>query len=154
MHRKNLSKLLKEKKLSIAIAESCTGGIVSKQFSSIPGASGYFKLGIVAYSPRAKNVLLGVPMWLIQKTNGVCPEIAQIMAKNVARVASVDIGASIVGFAGPSAPRKDKLGLVFMAVAFKGKVRVEKEKLQGSRLQIMQKASHGLIDLIYEVASA
>lgn len=150
---KKLNKLisiLKEKKLSLALAESCSGGYASYLITKIPGCSKVFKGTIVTYSLDSKNRLLQLPFTIIKKTEGVSAQIAALLANNVRKKFKSDIGASLVGFAGPRAKIGFKVGIIFLGIVFKGKIKTRKIILKGRRDSIRKKASHLLIDLIYD----
>ena len=116
------------KKRTIAIAESCTGGLLSKRLTDIPGSSKFIKLNLVTYSSEAKTKLLKVPQKLIKKYGSVSQEVASAMAKGIKNLANVDIGLSITGIAGPTGGTKTKpVGLVYFGFA-KGK-KVETRKM-------------------------
>ncbi len=132
-------KILTSKKLKIAIAESCTGGFLSKRLTDIPGSSAFIDLNLVTYSNDAKNKLLKVPNEKLKKYGAVSPEVAISMASGIKNLAKSDIGFSITGIAGPSGGSKEKpIGLVYFALAYKGKVKVENKIFSSrySRLEI------------------
>ncbi len=150
---KKLNKLisiLREKKLSLALAESCSGGYASYLITKIPGCSKVFKGAIVVYSLDSKNRLLQLPFTIIKETQGVSAKVAALLANNIRKKFKSDIGASLVGFAGPQAKIGSKVGTIFLGIAFKGKIKTKKNTLKGRRDNIRKKASHLLIDLIYD----
>lgn len=115
-----VGKLLAEKNLTIAIAESCTGGFISNEITNIPGSSHYMKGGLVAYSNSSKSTMLDVDSELIEKYGAVSKEVALQMAKNVALHFESDIGVSTTGIAGPGGGTDEKpVGLVWMGFRFK-----------------------------------
>ncbi|MCK6485280.1 MAG: competence/damage-inducible protein A [Phycisphaerae bacterium] len=110
--------LLREKRRTIATAESCTGGWAAKQLSDIPGSSAYFLSGIVCYSNEAKVNLLGVPREIIERHGAVSAEVAESMALRCRALAASDYALSITGIAGPDGGTPDKpVGLVYIALA-------------------------------------
>ena len=110
--------ILTEKKLTLSVAESCTGGLVANRLTDVPGSSAFFERGAVTYSNQAKIDLLNVPADIIGKYGAVSDETARAMAEGVRRMAKTDIGLSITGIAGPSGGTKEKpVGTVFIAVA-------------------------------------
>lgn len=141
---------LQKNKLTIAVAESCTGGYLSYILTKIPGSSKVFKGGIVAYSLKIKNKFFSIPFSLLKTTQGVSKEIALILAKRVRKLFSADIGASIVGFAGPKTKKGTKVGTVFMSVADKRGKEVKKIIIKGNRDVVRKKASYLLVKLIYK----
>src|SRR6185295_9157633 len=113
---------------TLAIAESCTGGLLGKRLTDIPGSSRYFLGGIIAYSNAVKSRLLGVPAKLLNdpKIGAVSRQAALCMAKNVRKKFGADFGISITGIAGPGRESKKPAGLVYIAVASATRARVKK----------------------------
>lgn len=109
---------LTEKKLTIAVAESCTGGLIANRLTDISGSSVYFERGLVTYSNEAKVSMLNVPADIIEKYGAVSEETARLMAEGVRKVANTDIGLSSTGIAGPTGGTKEKpVGTVYVALA-------------------------------------
>lgn len=109
--------ILKEKGLTVAFAESCTGGLVSKRLTEISGASGVFGCGVVSYSNKIKESVLGVRAETLAQSGAVSPQTAREMAEGVRRVSGADIGISITGIAGPDGGTPEKpVGLVYIGV--------------------------------------
>ncbi|MFA7676548.1 MAG: CinA family protein [Candidatus Omnitrophota bacterium] len=142
-----LIRLLKNKKLSLAIAESCSGGYVSYLITKTPGSSEVFKGSVIVYSLYSKSILLGIKKPLLEKTQGVSAEVAKLLAKTMKKKLKTDIGASIVGFAGPKAYGKMKKGTIFMAIDYKG-LSTKKILISGSRDMVRKKASGLLLEFI------
>ena len=118
---KKLVKILAKKKLKIAFAESCTGGLLASEITSISGASKVFNLGLVTYSDQAKTDILKVKKDIIKKYGAVSPECCEAMVNNLAKISKVQINVSITGIAGPNGGTKKKpVGLVYIGVK-KGK---------------------------------
>jgi nicotinamide-nucleotide amidase len=110
--------LLTEKKLTISVAESLTGGLVADRITNVPGSSAYFERGVVTYSNRSKTELLGVPEDIIKKHGAVSKEVAVLMAEGVRRASGTDIGVSTTGIAGPAGGTDQKpVGTIFIAVS-------------------------------------
>ena len=119
-------KLVKFKK-TIAIAESCTGGLLSKRLTDIPGSSNYIKLNVITYSNEAKNKLLKIPNEILKKYGAVSPQVAALMAKNIKQLADTDFGISITGIAGPGGGSKAKsVGLVYFGFAKGNNIKIKK----------------------------
>jgi competence/damage-inducible protein CinA-like protein len=111
--------MLITKGLKLAVSESCTGGLLSKRLTDLPGSSTYFERGVVSYSNEAKSSLIGVDQTLIQTKGAVSTGVAKAMALGIKKNAKVDIGVSITGIAGPSGGTEEKpVGTVFIALAF------------------------------------
>jgi len=137
-----------ENKITIASAESCTGGIVSSMLVSFAGISEVFLAGLVTYSNKSKMELLGVDAQIIEKYGAVSSECALAMAKGVRKVTGARCGISTTGIAGPTGAMQDKpVGLVYIAVCFDDKTKVEKLLLSGFRQEIMQEAAGRLLDM-------
>jgi len=110
--------LLTEKKLTIAVAESCTGGLITNRLTDVSGSSDYLERGLVTYSNQAKINLLGVPADVIEKHGAVSEETARLMAEGVRKIAGTDLGLSSTGIAGPTGGSKEKpVGTVYIALA-------------------------------------
>ena len=113
-----IGNLLRERKQTLATAESCTAGLLAGRITDIPGSSDYFDRGVVTYSNRSKTELLGVPEETIEKYGAVSKETAEAMALGIRRKAGVDYGVSVTGIAGPAGGTEEKpVGTVFIAVA-------------------------------------
>jgi nicotinamide-nucleotide amidase len=101
--------------LKLAVAESCTGGLLAAAITDQPGSSAYFSGGVVAYSNEVKQALLGVPAELIRSVGAVSAEVAQAMAEGVRRALGADLGVAVTGIAGPEADGTDKpVGLTYI----------------------------------------
>jgi len=119
-----LVEILVEMGISVATAESCTGGWVAKYLTDVPGVSAVFKEGFVVYENRAKVERLGVPAELLAEHGAVSREVAAAMAEGAARAAGARLSIATTGIAGPSGATPEKpIGLVFLAVAFDGRTR-------------------------------
>lgn len=137
-------KYLVEHGIKIAVAESCTGGILAGAITSIPGASEIFECGIVSYSERIKSQLLGLPMELIDDCGVVSETVALAMAQGVRLVSHADIGVGITGIAGPTGGSKEQpVGTVYVSVIYK-----EQSFTQNLRLYELGEFSRRQIRLI------
>jgi len=145
-----VGKLLIKKKLTIAVAESCTGGLLSSYMTDISGSSEYFILGIVAYSKSRKERVLKIPKAILEKYSSVSDKVSSLMAQNVKRIAKTDIGIGITGYAGPAGgTAKDPKGTVYIAVAFGGKILVKRHLFKGTRVVVKRKAVKQALRLLY-----
>ena len=137
-----LVKKLKQKKLKIAFAESCTGGMLSSTITSIPGSSKVFNLGLVTYSNKAKINILKVRKEIISKYGAVSKECCVSMVNNLSKISKANISVSITGIAGPNGGTKLKpVGLVYIGIK-KGKKIIIKENLFKNKNRItIQKAT-------------
>jgi len=148
IEEKTAIRLIKLRK-TLAIAESCSGGLLTNRLTDIPGSSQFLKVGIIAYSNEAKSKLLKVPPSLIQKYGAVSPETACAMAQGVRLSLQTDFGVSITGIAGPTGGTKTKpIGLTYMAVSSKKKQECLEFHFKGSRLQNKKLATTKALNLL------
>ncbi|MGR3317316.1 MAG: nicotinamide-nucleotide amidohydrolase family protein, partial [Candidatus Anammoxibacter sp.] len=141
--------LLKRHCLTIAIAESCTGGLTSSLLTNVSGISEFLVEAVVAYSNKVKVRVLGVPEELLEKHGAVSSQVASAMASGIRKHAESDIGIGITGIAGPTGDTPDKpIGLVYIAVDIKGAVDVKKHLFSGSRIDIKNRAAHTAINML------
>ena len=124
---KNLTTRLKKNKIKVAIAESCTGGLISYNLTKIPGASKFFMVGIVSYSNISKLDLLKVRQKTLTKYGAVSAEICKEMCNNLLKISKTNIAISITGIAGPDGGTKKKpIGLVYVGICSKNKFEIKK----------------------------
>ena len=134
---------------TIAVAESCTGGLVSDKLTNIPGISEYFLEGVVAYSNKAKVDVLGVPEELITKHGAVSPQVARAMAEGIKKRSLSDIGIGITGIAGPTGATQEKpVGLVYIAVVVDDVVVVKECRFRGSRIDIKTFSANTALNMV------
>jgi len=134
--------LLLALKITIAIAESCTGGLICHRLTNISGSSEYLEAGVVSYSNRSKMALLGVPEQIIRDHGAVSEACVRAMALGVKRLADTDLGLSVSGIAGPTGGTADKpVGTVHMALAWKEDVTCWQHLFKGSRREIKEQTS-------------
>jgi nicotinamide-nucleotide amidase len=113
-----VAKLLTERKLTLAVAESCTGGLVTDRLTDVPGSSAFLERGVIAYSNDCKADLLGVPEDVLKEFGAVSEETAVLMAEGVRKLGKCNLGLSTTGIAGPTGATADKpVGTVFVALA-------------------------------------
>lgn len=155
MLEEEIAQVLTKKKKTLAIAESCTGGLLSHRITNIPGSSKYFIGGIVAYSNSLKTSILGVPAGTMKKYGAVSREVALAMAKGARRAFKSDIAAAVTGIAGPGGGSKAKpVGLAYIAFSGGKKTVTRRVKFKGSRLSLKKKFSEAVLKLIIEVLAA
>jgi PncC family amidohydrolase len=141
--------LLLRKKLTIAAAESCTGGLLSSLLTSRPGSSAYFMLGAVVYSNRAKHTVLSIPLALINRHGAVSKQVAVKMALAVRKQAETDIGIGITGIAGPTGGTPDKpVGTVYIAASKRGKTISTKYNFRGTRAGIRNQSARAALNML------
>ena len=141
--------LLLERGFTVAVAESCTGGLVGKRFTDIPGSSEYFLGGVTAYHNDVKMNVLGVPAGMLAQYGAVSPEVAAAMAEGVREVLRSDCALSTTGVAGPGGGTDEKpVGLVYIGSVVDGVTEVERLMLWGRRDQIRERAALAAVDLL------
>ena len=139
---KNLVKRLTKKKLKIAFAESCTGGMLASEITSISGASKVFGIGLVTYSNQAKITVLKVNKSIIQKYGAVSPQCCEAMVKNLSKISKAQINVSITGIAGPNGGTKKKpVGLVYIGVKKNNKIFITKNVFKEKSRKAIQKST-------------
>jgi PncC family amidohydrolase len=135
----------------LAIAESCTGGLLSQRLTSIAGSSAYFQAGIVAYSNLAKSKILNIPSRIMQTHGTVSSVVAEKMATAVRELFQSDFGISITGIAGPTGGTKTKpLGLTYIAISTKKEILCIESVFPGDRNSIRKQASTQALKLLLE----
>ena len=144
-----VGKLLTEKKLTLATAESFTGGKIAEQITSVPGASAYFLGSVVSYSTKTKIDLLKVPKELIAAHSVVSAEEARVMAANVRQLFKSDVAIATTGNAGPTKGDSDApIGTVYIAIATKKEVFVSEFNMGNHRTKIVQKGVHKALEML------
>ena len=137
-----VARLLLSLKVTIAVAESCTGGLICHRLTNISGSSEYLEAGVVTYSNRSKMQLLGVPEQIIRDHGAVSEACVQAMAIGVKRMADTDLGLAVSGIAGPTGGTPEKpVGTVHMALARKEDVLCWRYVFKGERREIKEQAS-------------
>jgi len=140
-----VGRLLAESKLKLAVAESCTGGLLGHRITNVPGSSDYFEGGVVAYSYEAKERLLGVHHDTLYEHGAVSAETAMEMARGVRRALGADIGLAVTGIAGPGGGMPGKpVGLVYIALSSRNGEYVERhvwdDDREGNKLRSTEAA--------------
>ncbi len=144
-----LGKLLKEKGLTIALAESCTGGLISNRLTNISGSTAYFERGVVSYSNEAKVELLHVPAELIRNFGAVSEEVAGAMAEGIRAISRTDIGLSVTGIAGPTGGTEEKpVGLVYIGISDSRGTVVNKHNFPDERVRFKDRTSQAALELV------
>ena len=134
---------------TLAVAESCTGGLIARRLTEVPGSSSYFMEGVVTYSNEAKTRLLGVPADMIKEYGAVSAEVAEEMAEGVKALAETDFGLAVTGIAGPGGGTEEKpVGLVFIALADDAHTEHRRLMIPGDRHLIRTRASQAALDLL------
>ncbi len=147
-----VGELLVERKWKIATAESCTGGLLAKRLTDVPGSSRYFERGFVTYSNESKVQLVGVSPADLQAHGAVSVPVAEQLARGARKEAGADIGVGITGIAGPDGGSEEKpVGTVFIAIAAPESEVLRRYRFTGSRHAIRERTSQVALDLIRRV---
>jgi len=149
-----VGKLLAEQKQTLAIAESCTGGLITHRLTNVPGSSAYIIASVIAYAYEAKVAALGVSWDTLNKFGAVSAETVTEMARGAREKFSATIGLAITGIAGPGGGTPDKpVGLVYIALADANDVIVERHVWSGKRLQNKEQSAQAALELLYRYLS-
>ena len=146
--------ILKRKKLKLAVAESCTGGLLASSITSISGASKVFNLGLVTYSNQAKIRILKVNKNIIKKYGAVSHQCCLAMVNNLSKISKANINVSITGIAGPEGGTKQKpVGLVYIGMKKGKKVQIYRCLFKSKKRSSIQKATvKKTLDLILRIS--
>jgi nicotinamide-nucleotide amidase len=141
--------MLTERTLMIAVAESCTGGLIASRLTDVPGSSRYVERGIVSYSNLAKTELLGVPEEMLKAHVAVSEPIAKAMAEGIRSRSGVDIGIGVTGIAGPDGGTAEKpVGMVCIAAVSAGREAIRTFRFVGGREMVKFQASQAALDMV------
>ena len=144
-----IGKLCSSHKWKLALAESCTGGLIAYRLTEVPGSSAYLDRAVVTYSNKAKQELLGVSPWILRKHGAVSVQVAEAMAKGVREKSGVDLGVSVTGIAGPGGgSAKKPVGLVYMAIDGPRGSQSQRCRFWGNRTEIKLRSSQSVLDMI------
>ena len=148
---KKIGDLLRKNGMTLSVAESCTGGLVSDRLTNVSGSSHYFEGGVVSYSIKAKAQHLGIPLKYIERYGAVSPQVAKRMAEGVRKAFKTTFGLSTTGVAGPTGgTKKAPVGTVFIGLSDGRETVVRKENLKGSRREIKEKAAEQTLRVLYK----
>ena len=137
-----LHKKLIKKKLTISVAESCTGGLLAHNLTKLANSSKYFHMGLITYSNQAKIKILKVNENIIKKYGAVSKECCKSMVQNLTKISKSKINVSITGIAGPGGSSKNKpVGLVYIGIKKGKKVLIDKNKFKSKNRNSIQKSS-------------
>ena len=150
IHR--LHELFKAKGLTLSLAESCTGGLISHYITHLPGASAFFKTGVVSYSAEMKINILGVSSDIIASYGVVSEQTAREMAEKVRVLTGTDFSVSTTGNLGPDVLEGKEKGLVYIAVGKEGQTFVKGLRLRGNRKENKEEAALEALKFLIEIA--
>ena len=140
---------LRQKGLTLSAAESCTGGLIAKRLTDVPGASAAFLGGVVSYTNAVKAGVLGVPRDLLEQYGAVSEPVARAMAEGVRRLTGSDLSVSVTGLAGPDGDdRGNPVGTVYLGLSLPGETLVRRLALGGDRSRIRLLAASSALDMI------
>ncbi|UCD05080.1 MAG: nicotinamide-nucleotide amidohydrolase family protein [candidate division WOR-3 bacterium] len=149
---REVGKMLLEKRLSLSVCESCTGGMLGAAITSIPGSSRYFAGGVIAYSDAVKKNIVGVKRSTLERYGAVSAQTAREMARGVKNKLKTDVGVAITGIAGPGGgTAKKPVGLVYIAVAHGKRMRAERFVFAGGRQNVRRSSLRKAFDMVREI---
>lgn len=152
---KVVGRRLTEQKLTIALAESCTGGLIAHRLTNVPGSSAYFIGGVVSYANEAKERMLGVNHQILREHGAVSEETAREMARGVRRLLQTDVALAVTGIAGPSGGTPEKpVGLTYIALAAEDLERCERYLWQGDRWTNKEQSAKAALGMLHEYLKA
>ncbi|MDA2933013.1 nicotinamide-nucleotide amidohydrolase family protein [Acidobacteria bacterium AH-259-D05] len=142
-----VGRILREREKSLATAESCTGGLIGKMITDVPGSSDYYRGGVVGYSNNLKVDFMGVNETTLERFGAVSQQVAHQMAVGIRESTAADFGLSVTGVAGPQGGTSEKpVGRVFVGLSSKEETRVRQEQFPGTRQAIRIRASRFALD--------
>jgi nicotinamide-nucleotide amidase len=144
-----VGELLKERKMTLSVAESCTGGLIGHRITSIPGSSLYFDRGATVYSNKSKVEMLGVRQETIDRYGAVSDQTVREMAKGIKRIAKTDIGLAVTGIAGPLGGTEDKpVGTVYIGLSVDDNIFSSQYRFSGERDKVKLNTSEMALDWV------
>ena len=144
-----IGELLTEKNLTVACAESCTGGLLTSKLTDVAGSSAYVKGAVVSYTDEIKMNVLHVQADTLENFGAVSEQTAREMAANVRQILNANIGVSVTGFAGPGGGTPENpVGTVYIGISGSDGVKVQKFNFGGTRTEIKEKAVDAALNLI------
>jgi nicotinamide-nucleotide amidase len=148
----SVAHILTSESQTLAVAESCTGGLVAKRITDLPGSSSYFRGGVIAYADRVKLEVLGVEEAVLSENGAVSEAVAAGMARGVADLLDADVGVGVTGIAGPDGGTPEKpVGTVWFAVSMKGRVNASRHVFSGDREAVRERASQAALLLVFQM---
>ena len=144
-----VGRMLLEQRLTLAVAESCTGGLLGHRLTSVPGSSAYFERGILAYSSRAKEELLGVPESILKSHGSASAPCAEAMVRGVIKLTDASCGLAVTGIAGPNGGTPTRpVGTVFVGLAIRGETLARRFHFAGDRAAVKWQSTQAALDLL------
>jgi PncC family amidohydrolase len=149
---RKVHELFRKKGLTLSVAESCTGGLISHYITVLPGASNFFEAGVVSYSAGAKRTILGVSSETVSKYGVVSDQAAKEMAERVRKLARTDFSLSTTGNLGPDTLEGKEKGLVYISVSRAGGISSRELKLKGNREENKEGAALAALKFLLKTA--
>ena len=147
-----IGEILTSKGWKLAVAESCTAGLLSKMITDIPGASRYFRRGFITYSNQAKIDMLGIPEGLLEKYGAVSAEVAGKMAEGAANWAKAEFAVAVTGIAGPEGGTPQKpVGTVYIAIAHPQDLDISRFSFQDNRENNRLRSTYAALNMLYNI---
>lgn len=144
-----VARMLEQRGLTLAVAESCTGGLISHRITNVPGSSAYYQGSVTAYSYDTKEGILRVPHHVLCQYGAVSEQTVREMARNVREFLCADVGLAVTGVAGPGGGTPDKpVGLVYVALAAQDRDLVEQHTWRGNRWENKARSAEAALDLV------
>ena len=144
-----VGKMLKEKKLTLSVAESCTGGLIGHHLTNVPGSSSYFQGGVIVYSNPSKVNLLDVAQEVLERYGAVSDQVVRMMAEGVKKMMDTDIGLAVTGIAGPDGGSDEKpVGTVHIGLAVENMTFSGKYRFRGTREQVKSDTAMTALDWV------
>jgi nicotinamide-nucleotide amidase len=144
-----VGRMLLERRWTLAVAESCTGGLLGHRLTNVPGSSAYFERGVLVYSNRAKEELVGVPASVLRAHGAVSAPCAEAMARGIAERAGTPCGLAITGIAGPDGGTPAKpVGTVFVGLAVEKRVSARRFRFAGDRASVKWQSTQAAFDML------
>ena len=144
-----VGRMLRERKMRLSVAESCTGGLIADRVTNVPGSSDYFERGMVTYSDESKRAELGVPEFFLERFGAVSREVAEAMALGIRTASNTDIGLSTTGIAGPTGGSEEKpVGLVWIGYSDRHETVALRFNFPGDRRIFKERVSQAALELV------
>jgi len=149
---KQLIDILRQKQITLSTAESCTGGLIAKLITDVPGSSEIYLGGVISYSNEMKKKWLGVKSVTLQKFGAVSEQTVLEMLNGIIRATTSDLAVAVSGIAGPNGGTKEKpVGTVFIGIGFKDRRLVQKFLFPGSRDQVRASCANQILIMIHNI---
>ena len=150
MLEKTIGEILARRQMTLAVAESCTGGLLGSLITDVPGSSAYFVGGVVSYSNEAKSRILRVPDEMLRQHGAVSEDVALAMARGARELFQVDVALAVTGIAGPAPNRSKPVGLVYVALAASDLESGREFRWTGDRLTNKRRSAEAALQLLLD----